>query len=88
MLFDPSNPEAFWLDVTNAGLGVLCLVCLLAIGWGVVRELAYRFRRRSIRSVSDPHTLQHAALGMTMADGGEPRAESTEESARRHAARK
>lgn len=48
MLFDPSNPQALWLDVTDAGLRVLCLVCLLAIGWGVVRELAYRSRQMTM----------------------------------------
>lgn len=70
MLFDPSNSEAFWLDITNAGLGVICLVCVLAIGWGVTRDLADRWRRVPSRRSEDLHAFDDALLGMTMADGG------------------
>lgn len=73
MLFDPSNPDAFWLDVTNAALGVFVLVCLLAIAWGVWRDVQLRLRQRSIHLLrSDPHAHFDAALGASMADGGEP----------------
>ena len=73
MLFDPSDPDAFWLDVTNAALGVFCLACLLGIGWGLWREFLYQRRRRSIHVLhEDPHTHFDPALGASMADGGEP----------------
>jgi hypothetical protein len=73
MLFDPSNPDAFWLDVTNAALGVFCLICLLAIAWGIARDVQLRLRQRSIHLLrSDPHAHFDPALGASMADGGEP----------------
>lgn len=73
MLFDPRQPDAFWLDVTNAALGVFCLVCVLAIGWGVWRDLSLRARRHSIHLLrSDTHAHFDPRLGTSMADGGEP----------------
>jgi hypothetical protein len=78
MLFDPSNPDAFWLDVTNAALGVFCFVCIAAIGWGVWQDLSVRWRRRSIHVLrSDPHSHFDPMLGPSMADGGDPVDRST-----------
>ena len=72
-MFDPANAEAFWLDVTNAALGLVCLVCLLIIAWAAGRDMMAAYRRRSIRLVeSDPHEFTLAELGTVMADGGEP----------------
>lgn len=82
MLFDPSTPDAFWLDVTNAALGVFCLVCLLAIAWGVWHDVALKMRQRRIQILPfDPHAHFDAGLGPSMADGGEPvdRHEPTDE---------
>ncbi len=73
MLFDPNQPDAFWLDLTNAALGVFCLVCFLAIGWGAWRDLQLRARQKSIHLYhTDAHTHFDPALGASMADGGEP----------------
>ena len=73
MLFDPSNPDAFWLDVTNAALGVFCAICLVAIAWGVWQDLMVRRRQRSIHVVhDDPHAHFDPQLGASMADGGRP----------------
>jgi hypothetical protein len=60
--------EPFWLDLTNIGLGVVTLVCLVAIGLGVVQELLPRLPRHTARE--DDHALLTPELGWTMADGG------------------
>jgi hypothetical protein len=73
MLFDSANPEAFWLDVTNAALGVMCLVCILALAWGVARDLAERWSKSPTRQLRGSHAFDDPLLGATMADGGEPR---------------
>jgi hypothetical protein len=60
--------ETFWLNVTNVALGILTLVCLLVVGYGVVLELLPRLRRRSV--AEDDHAVLTPELGLTMADGG------------------
>jgi hypothetical protein len=72
-MFDPSTPDAFWLDVTNAGLGVFCALCLVAIGWAIVHDLRDKAHARAIeKTQSTFHVLQSPELGLTMADGGKP----------------
>ena len=72
-MFDPSTPDAFWLDITNAGLGVFCLVCLVALGWAVVRDLRDRHHAREVEEAQNSfHVLHLGELGVTMADGGRP----------------
>jgi hypothetical protein len=71
MLFQISDPEAFWLDVTNIGLGVVCAVCFLALAWAIGRDAVVALRRRAMHVVkSDAHALSVPELGLTMADGG------------------
>ena len=72
-MFDIKDPEAFWLNVTNFGLGLLCIVCFFLVVGSVAHELVAR-RRRALAEVLqfDPHTLRLPELGLTMADGGEP----------------
>ena len=73
MLFDSSTPDAFWLDVTNAGLGVFCLACIVAIGWAIVQDVREkRHARVTEHSRSDYHVLDSPEFGLTMADGGQP----------------
>lgn len=81
------DPDTFWLNLTNAALGVVVLACLLAVALGVVKELVSRHRARARASMeldremkalvasfqSDPHILNVPGLGVTMADGGEVR---------------
>jgi hypothetical protein len=62
------EPDTFWLNFTNAALGVVTLICLLAIGAGVVQELLAR--RRAAAEPQDDHAFVTPELGMTMADGG------------------
>ena len=72
-MFDIKDPEAFWLNVTNFGLGLLCVICFFLVVGSVVHELVAR-RRRVLGEVFqlDPHALRMPELGLTMADGGEP----------------
>lgn len=84
-----SDPSTYWLTVTNAVLGLVVLVCCVAVGIGIVQELAARRRRAAAmskldREVSDlvsafdGHAFQVPGLGVTMADGGEKLDEKSE----------
>ena len=78
-----NDPSTYWLTFTNVALGVVVLLCCLAVVIGVVQELAERHRRKAAsvqldREVSDllsgyadTHSFRHPELGVTMADGGE-----------------
>jgi hypothetical protein len=71
-VFNFTDPETFWLNVTNIGLGLVTLLCCLAIGKGAFD--AYRVRARMTarsRTEYDDHTFALPQLGLTMADGGE-----------------
>ena len=63
--------ETFWLDLTNAALGVVTLVCVLAVCVGIVQDLLPRLRSRFAHE-KDDHALFTPELGLTMADGGRP----------------
>ena len=66
-----SDSSLFWLNVTNIVLGIVTLVCCVAVGYEVIREIQARLRKR--RSSSAPvndHPLPLSKLGITMADGG------------------
>ena len=79
-----SDPSTYWLTLTNAGLGIVVLVCCIAVAAGVVQELAERRRKRAadrqldrevadlVASFQDGHAFHTPGLGITMADGGEP----------------
>ena len=84
-----NDPSAYWLNVMNAVLGLVVLICCAAVGVGIFQELAARRRKRASlaamdREVSDlvagfdGHAFQVPALGMTMADGGTPVANPAE----------
>jgi hypothetical protein len=64
------DPETFWLNVTNAALGLITLVALLAVAGAVLQEVLVRARKRIASALEDAHTLHVPALGETMADGG------------------
>lgn len=71
-MFDFFDPETYWLNATNIVLGVVTLVCLIAVSSTVVRELVHRARQRVPSFVPrDEHTFVLSDLGITMADGGE-----------------
>jgi len=75
-----NDPSTLWLNVTNIALGVVTLLCIVAVGIGVVQELAARAKKRAALAaldhevsdlLSDGHAFQVPSLGVTMADGGE-----------------
>jgi hypothetical protein len=67
-----SDPETFWLNVTNASLGLVTLIALLVVGGAVAIEVLKRVREH-VASVAriEPHAMLVPGLGLTMADGGE-----------------
>ena len=78
-----SDPQTLWLNVVNLGLGLVTLVCIAAIGYGMLQDLRERAKKRaaariSNREVADlvsgfgDHAFDMPGLGLTMADGGEP----------------
>jgi hypothetical protein len=76
-----SDPETYWLNVTNLGLGIVVLLCVAAVAFGVLQELYARRRLRTnamdrevkdLVSSFDGHIFDVPGLGLTMADGGEP----------------
>lgn len=78
-MFRIEDPEAFWLNVTNYGLGILCAICFVVVLVGTVHELVLRRHRVLGRVLEfDPHTLRLPELGTTMADGGLPLEQKTE----------
>ena len=78
-----NDPSTYWLTITNIALGLVTLICIVAVGVGVVQELAARAKKRAalskldaevadlIASDSDGHAFDIPSLGLTMADGGE-----------------
>jgi hypothetical protein len=68
-MFDFSNPETVWLNVTNLSLGLVTLVAVVGVGIVLAKEL---WGRLKVEVPSTGHTLVHPELGLTMADGGEP----------------
>jgi len=78
-----SDPSAYWLNIMNAVLGLVVLICCAAVAVGIVQEMAARRRKRASLAAMDQavsdlvagfdgHAFQVPALGMTMADGGTP----------------
>jgi hypothetical protein len=78
-----NDPSTYWLTITNIALGLVTLICCVAVGIGVAQELAAKRRKQSalskldrevadlVASYSDGHAFQIPTLGLTMADGGE-----------------
>jgi hypothetical protein len=78
-----SNDDwVLWLNVTNIALGVVVVLAVLLVAYGVVWELVARHKKHSglrdldaeMRSMLHDefsHSLAVPELGLTMADGGE-----------------
>ena len=75
-----SDPSTYWLTVTNVVLGIVTLICCIAVGIGVLQELAARRRKAASLNqldreladfMGDGHAFPLPNLGVTMADGGE-----------------
>ena len=71
-----ADPQTFWLNVTNAALGLVCLTSLVLILGAVVKEVWARAKKHNMAIANlDPHILSVPELGTTMADGGQPLSE-------------
>lgn len=71
-----NDPSTYWLTFTNIALGVVVLICCIAVAVGVVQELAARRKKLAAeaaldRELTDFHVFDLPNLGVTMADGGE-----------------
>jgi len=66
------NSETGWLILTNVALGVVVLICLIAVGRVVIKEIYARAAKRvRVPLEHDKHAFSLLSLGITMADGGE-----------------
>jgi len=77
-----NDPSTYWLTITNIALGLVTLICCVAVGIGVAQELAAKRKKNAAlsrldREVADlltsydGHAFHTPTLGLTMADGGE-----------------
>ncbi|MGA2195955.1 MAG: hypothetical protein ABSH40_11855 [Bryobacteraceae bacterium] len=77
-----NDPSTYWLTITNIALGLVTLICCVAVGIGVAQELAARWKKKTALSrldgevanlvtSYDGHAFHIPTLGVTMADGGE-----------------
>lgn len=72
---DWGDSQTLWLNLTNLALGIVTLLALVVVGFGVAQEvLAKRRRARELAGMDEEvrHLLHVPELGLTMADGGEP----------------
>ncbi len=77
------DPSTYWLTLTNAALGIVVVICCVAVAFGVVQELAARRKRKAalsgldrevadlVKAYRDGHAFDVPELGITMADGGD-----------------
>ena len=78
-----SDPSTYWLTATNIALGLVTLICCIAVGIGILQELAAKRKKHAamsaldrevadlVSSFGDGHAFHIPSLGVTMADGGE-----------------
>jgi hypothetical protein len=77
-----NDPSTYWLTITNIALGLVTLICCVAVGIGVAQELAAKRKKKTALSALDAevadlvasydgHAFHIPTLGVTMADGGE-----------------
>jgi hypothetical protein len=72
-MFDWSDPNTYWLNITDIALGAVTLVCVALVAQAVLREVLARVRNRIPAALrQDSHAFAVPELGLTMADGGEP----------------
>jgi hypothetical protein len=72
-MFNWSDPNTFWLNITDIVLGVVTLACIGFVAQAAFREVYARLASRvQNRMQHDTHALTLPELGLTMADGGEP----------------
>lgn len=70
-MFDNLDSETLWLTITNAGLGIVTLICIIAFGIVVTKEIFANVRSKvRVPQLQDDHSFMFGDLGITMADGG------------------
>jgi len=67
-MYAPDANDTFWLNFTNIALGLVTLVCVIAVAAGVLQELGHRLAHG--KKLADDHAFETPELGLTMADGG------------------
>ncbi|MCU0454511.1 MAG: hypothetical protein MUE68_12730 [Bacteroidetes bacterium] len=66
------NPETLWLNLTNAALGLVTVICIVAVVRVALQEWLWRTTEQAKLALpDDTHAFDIAGLGITMADGGE-----------------
>lgn len=66
------DPETVWLNLTNAALGLVTLICVSVVAYAIVKEFLVRSAAKArIPVEADTHVFHLEELGITMADGGE-----------------
>lgn len=79
----PNEDWVFWLNLTNIALGVVVLLAVLVVAYGLVWEFMIRRKKpHGLANIDEEmkamlqndfaHRLPVPELGLTMADGGEP----------------
>lgn len=72
-MFNWSDPNTYWLNITDIVLGLVTLACVAFVAQAAFREVYARLAARlTARLHEDAHALSLPELGLTMADGGEP----------------
>ena len=72
-MFNWSDPNTFWLNITDIVLGVVTLACVAFVAQAAFREAYARLANRLPKDLhQDSHAFALPELGLTMADGGEP----------------
>ena len=59
---DWSDPQTLWLNLTNIGLGIVALVCVVAVAYNVASEL---WSRKHAAGTDDAHAMHVPELGWT-----------------------
>jgi hypothetical protein len=66
------DPETMWLNLTNAALGLVTVICIVAVVRVALQEWLWRATEHAKEVLpDDTHAFDIAGLGITMADGGE-----------------
>jgi hypothetical protein len=70
-MFNSMDSETLWLTITNVSLGIVALVCIIAVGVVLTKEILAGVRSKvRIPELQDDHSFMLRDLGITMADGG------------------
>lgn len=70
-MFTNLDSETLWLTITNAALGIVTVVCIIAVGAMALKEW-YADVKDTVKVpvLQDDHSFYLGDLGITMADGG------------------